>query len=110
MDDYTVSKIAWEEYQQRVQSLTPAQDHDARLTDDRRLAVYPIRAGVVVTPSRQRDVLKPIRRFFRMLEWDLAAMVIWMGYRRPTLPHGSPAEEERVLSAAEHKDRSMDCA
>ena len=53
MLEYYASKLARQEHEQRVKSLTPVQDHDALLTDDRQLAIYPILAGTVGTSNDQ---------------------------------------------------------
>jgi len=45
------SNIARQEFEQRVRSFTPVHAHDARLSDDRQLTVFPIRSGVAGVPG-----------------------------------------------------------
>ena len=51
MIDLIESKLARQEFEQRVRSYTPVQQHDARLTDDRQLTVFPIQSGVAGAPE-----------------------------------------------------------
>jgi hypothetical protein len=53
MIDYNLSRIAREEYEQRVRSLVPVQEYDVRLSDDRQLSTSPIQAGVNNVPQEQ---------------------------------------------------------
>jgi hypothetical protein len=46
MLDYIGSKIAIQEHEQRVKSVTPVHDHADWLTDDRQLSLWTIRAGI----------------------------------------------------------------
>ena len=55
MIDYTVSKIAWREYEERVRTLTPAQDYD--LKNERRFSIFPILSGVVTEHKERRGWL-----------------------------------------------------
>ena len=49
IDPFMASKIAKREYEERIRSLTPVQDHDGRLKDDRQLSVYRVLSGIAVT-------------------------------------------------------------
>src|SRR4051794_31181869 len=68
MIDYIQSKLAKQEYEQRVRSLTPIQEFDSQLTDDRKLTIYPIRSGIVGTHPEQSDgIFRQIQRFLTTL-------------------------------------------
>ena len=63
MLDYIESRIARQEYEQRVRSHTPVRDHAAWLKDDRQLSIWPIRAGIVSACQNRLDgVSKPVSR------------------------------------------------
>src|SRR5690242_8285729 len=95
MDDYTVSKIARQEYEQRVRAYTPARDHDHRFTDDRQLSLYPIRAGIVGTfNTRRKSLLAPIARMVLTIAMHLASALIWIRLRRVVSPQVPLTEEE----------------
>src|SRR5215813_13701507 len=53
MMDYNLSRLAREEYEQRIRAIRPVQEHDTRLADDRQLATEPIRGGVAFSQQVQ---------------------------------------------------------
>ncbi len=68
MIDYVESKIARQEHEQRVRSLTPVREHAAWLKDDRQLSLWPIRAGIVAaSPERRGWLSKQVRRLLSLV-------------------------------------------
>jgi hypothetical protein len=95
MIDLIESKLARQEFEQRVRTYTPVQTHDARLTDDRQLTVYPIRSGVVgVSDNRFGWVSRGARRLLSAITTRLDSLEEQLEVRRNSGHEMSPSDPE----------------
>jgi hypothetical protein len=79
MSDYLASRVAREEYEQRIRSIVPVYEHDVWLRDDRRLSVWPIQSGIAGTsPQRLAWVTRRVGRLFQALGGGLTTTGEWI--------------------------------
>ena len=99
MLDLIESKLARQEFEQRVWSLTPVQDHDERLSDDRQLTIYPIQSGVLgINPIHSDWVARRAGQLLYSVGSGLAALGERLEHgRNPASAHANQ-EQSSALS------------
>lgn len=99
MLDYIASKNARQEHERRIRSLTPVQEHDDWLKDDRQLSIYPILAGIASDTPDQPGWLS---------QW-LGQLLTATGNRLSALGERMQQEQNNALevSLGDHKHNGI---